>query len=267
MLKTFLVFLKTKCYDSNKLFSQQKSVERWWPAGFGKPTLYNLEVRAATSNVVISRRKLRVGFRTVELVQRPLKKGLSFYFQINQKPIFAKGSNSIPTSILPEITNDHSRVRMLLQSTKDANMNMLRVWGGGLYESDYFYDLADELGIMIWQDFMFACNMYPTTKQFLSLVREEVTQNVKRLQNHPSVVLWAGNNENEAALYGGWYGSDKQVYRDDYIKLYVDVIKEQVEQLDATRPFVVSSPSNGLYADEHNYIGTNPYSPFYGDGE
>lgn len=147
-------------------------------------------------------------------------------------------------------------------------MNMLRVWGGGLYESELFYNIADEYGIMIWQDFMFACGMYPTTKDFLESVKKEVIQNVQRLKNHPSIVLWAGNNENEAALYGNWYETGtKQIYKTDYIKLYVDLIKKEVEQLDSTRPFVISSPSNGLYTEKYNYIGKDPYSKLFGDGK
>lgn len=147
-------------------------------------------------------------------------------------------------------------------------MNMLRVWGGGLYESELFYNMADEYGIMIWQDFMFACGMYPTTEEFLESVKEEVIQNIRRLKNHPSIVLWAGNNENEAALYGNWYGTGtKQIYRTDYIKLYVDIIKKEVEQQDSTRPFVVSSPSNGLYTEKYNYTGKDPYLKLFGDGK
>ncbi|KAL0104054.1 hypothetical protein PUN28_017032 [Cardiocondyla obscurior] len=145
-------------------------------------------------------------------------------------------------------------------------MNMLRVWGGGVYESKLFYDLADEYGIMIWQDFMFACAMYPTSDSFLRNVKEEVLQNVIYLKNHPSIVLWAGNNENEAALYGNWYGTGSaQVYKEDYMKLYLNLLKTEVEKLDPTRPFVVSSPGNGAFEKTYNYTGENPYSNLYGD--
>lgn len=204
----------------------------------------------------------------MELVQEPLTNGSSFYFKVNDIPIFAKGSNWIPSSVFPELSADEKTLRHLLKSAKEAHMNMLRVWGGGYYESDLFYQIADEYGIMIWQDFMFACGMYPTTDSFLESVREEVRQNVRRLQRHPSVVLWSGNNENEAALYGNWYGTgNKTVYKKDYIKLYVDVIKTEVEKIDKTRPFVVSSPSDGLFTEQHNYLGPDPYSNLYGDGK
>ncbi|XP_076657377.1 beta-mannosidase [Halictus rubicundus] len=240
-------------------------VDKWWPNGYGNQTLYSLTIIATTNNIT-KRKSVRIGFRTVELVQKPLKKGLSFYFQINGIPIFAKGSNYIPASVFPEQSAKPDTIKHLLESVKAANMNMLRVWGGGLYESELFYNLADEYGIMIWQDFMFACGMYPTTEKFLESVKEEVVQNVRRLKNHPSIVLWAGNNENEAALYGNWYGTGtSRIYKTDYIKLYVDLIKKEVEQLDSTRPFVVSSPSNGLYTEQYNYTEEDPYSKFYGD--
>nr|XP_034176960.1 beta-mannosidase isoform X1 [Osmia lignaria] len=242
-----------------------KFIDNWWPNGYGNQTLYSLNITAFTPTD-IKKKTVRIGFRTVELVQKPLEKGLSFYFQINGVPMFAKGSNFIPASIFPELSAKPETIEHLLTSVKQANMNMLRVWGGGLYESELFYDLADKYGIMIWQDFMFACGMYPTAPEFLKSVKEEVIQNVRRLKNHPSIVVWAGNNENEAALYGNWYGTGtKPVYKTDYIKLYVDVIKKTVNQLDLTRPFVESSPSNGLYTEQYNYIGEDPYSNFYGD--
>ncbi|XP_012272143.1 beta-mannosidase [Orussus abietinus] len=240
-------------------------VEKWWPNGYGKQTLYLLKTQVSIGTDTVER-STRIGFRTIKLVQNPLQQGLSFYFLVNDIPVFAKGSNWIPASIFPELTAQADTVDSLLQSAKDAHMNMLRVWGGGVYESDLFYDLADEYGIMIWQDFMFACSMYPTDDRFLESVREEVVQNVKRLKYHPSIVLWAGNNENEAALYGNWYGTgSEEIYKEDYIKLYAHLIKQTVENLDQTRPFVVSSPSDGLFTEQNNFIGPNPYSTLYGD--
>lgn len=182
------------------------AVENWMPNGYGKQHLYYLTTIVTTANDVLHKR-IRIGFRTLKLMERPLKKGLSFYFVVNSIPIFAKGSNFIPASIFPELGAKEDTIKHLLLSVKEAHMNMLRVWGGGVYESKLFYDLADEYGIMIWQDFMFACAMYPTSDSFLRSVKEEVSQNVIRLKNHPSIVLWAGNNENEAALYGNWYGT------------------------------------------------------------
>ena len=119
-------------------------------------------------------------------------------FVINGIPVFAKGGNWIPADSFPSrITKD--KYRYLIKSVRDSNMNMLRVWGGGIYEADEFYELCDEMGIMVWQDFMFACSMYPANQEFLDNVRAEAIDNVKRLRDHPSIVIWSGNNEIETA--------------------------------------------------------------------
>jgi beta-mannosidase len=145
----------------------------------------------------------------------------------------------------------------------------LRIWGGGLYESKAFYDLADQMGIMIWHDFMFACSVYQTNLDFLDNVAQEVRYQVSRLRNHPSIVLWAGNNENEVAVAHNWYNTneDKELYYSDYRKLYVDVLKENIRKVDAeeSRPYLVSSPTNGKKSEEDNHISENPYDWRYGD--
>ncbi|XP_046449905.1 beta-mannosidase-like [Daphnia pulex] len=242
-------------------------IEPWMPNGYGNPTLYNLSVSYSENEQVAIAKNLLIGFRTVVLVEDDLQTGgRTFYLQVNDVPIFLKGSNWIPADVLPELVTPEY-IRDLLTSCVDANMNSLRVWGGGIYELDEFYQTADELGILVWQDFMFACSMYPTTSWFLESVSIEVVQQVRRLQAHPSVVLWAGNNENEAALRGNWYGtlSDFNLYRQDYIKLYVDTIREIVRREDPSRPFVVSSPSNGKLSEEEGHIARDPYSELYGD--
>jgi beta-mannosidase len=167
----------------------------WFPNGVADntQTLYDLEVRLKNlKSKEVSSKKVRIGFKTIELIQDPIiPEGLTFYFKINNKPFYAKGSNWIPANALSEyVTKQY--LRDLLESAKEANMNMLRVWGGGIYELDEFYELADELGIMIWQDFMFACALYPTHPNFLKSVDTEVVQNVRRLQHHPSIAIWAG---------------------------------------------------------------------------
>ena len=246
---------------------EKKFVETWWPNGYGDQRLYDLRVviEDGDLNVVDDKHHRRVGFRTVELVQEPLSQGLSFYFKVNGKPIFMKGSNWIPANVLGKYNkNDYLD---LLWSAKEAHMNMLRVWGGGIYEYDQFYNLADELGILIWQDFMFACAMYPATSSALESVRAEVVSQVRRLQFHASIALWAGNNENEAALRGNWFGTDERFaeYKADYIRLYVDTVREVVREEDPGRGFLVSSPSNGLASEQEDYIASNPYSSLYGD--
>lgn len=222
----------------------------------------------------VSSKEIFFGFRTVELIQEPVTRGnlddgLTFNFRINGADMFAMGSNWIPASVLPEYSNDLEYIRYLLQSAKDANMNMLRVWGGGLYESDEFYQMADEMGIMIWHDFMFACALYPVDEDFLSTIRVEIEQQVQRLQYHPSIVLWAGNNENEMAIAGPWWAEvmmwNKKL-RESYAKLYVDTIRPIVQVLDPTRPYVESSPSNGLVSESQpNAIARVPNDNKYGD--
>lgn len=245
----------------------QDAISLWWPNGHGSQPLYNLTLQIKILDEIQNLTK-KIGIRTVELVQEPLQKGFSFYFKINGVPIFAKGSNWIPSNILPEHSYNEKTITHLLTSSKAAHMNMLRVWGGGMYESKRFYEIADELGIMIWQDFMFACAMYPTTDDFLKSTKVEIEQNVRRLSNHPSIVVWAGNNENEAALYGNWYGTGTaEIYRKDYEKLYVDNVKVWMKSLDQTRPFLVSSPSNGIFAEENGRFDLNPQSTHYGDGK
>ncbi|CAG2112720.1 unnamed protein product [Medioppia subpectinata] len=149
-------------------------------------------------------------------------------------------------------------------SAKRANMNMMRVWGGGVYESDLFYELADEYGIMIWQDFMFACSLYPATKEFLDSVSDEVITQVRRIQHHPSIALWAGNNENEQGL-AGWWKPHLPQYDADYRALYIGTIGKILSTEDTTRPYAPSSPSNGLQDIKDNYTSSNPEDSRYGD--
>ncbi|CAK9253539.1 unnamed protein product, partial [Sphagnum jensenii] len=243
----------------------------WFPNGVADNTqmLYNLNVSLTdSSSKEVSSKAIKIGFRKIELIQDPIKpEGLTFYFKVNDKPFFAKGSNWIPANVLPELVTKEY-LRQLLESAKEANMNMLRVWGGGIYELDEFYELADELGIMIWQDFMFACALYPTDANFLKSVDVEIVQQVRRLQHHPSIAIWAGNNENEAALMSPWYGEVKgheDKYKKDYVELYINHVRKQLIQEDTTRPFVGSSPSNGLETEKENWTAKNPSEWRFGD--
>lgn len=156
-------------------------VQLWWPNGYGDQKLYKLTATwqaenydVSTNNVInvpnlysSSSKSVRIGFRTIDIIETPLDSGKSFYFKVNAIPIFMKGTNWIPSSILPEKSFDAATVKHLLTAVKHAHMNMIRVWGGGIYETDLFYDLADELGILIWQDMMFACAMYPVFDEYL----------------------------------------------------------------------------------------------------
>ncbi|XP_028994914.1 beta-mannosidase isoform X2 [Betta splendens] len=244
-------------------------VKRWWPNGHGEQPSYRMTLRGFQDGVSLLNTDSRVYFRTVELIQEPIagSPGLSFYFRINGKPVFLKGSNWIPAhSFQDQVTP--AVLKNLLQSARDAHMNALRVWGGGVYEQDSFYSICDELGIMVWQDFMFACAMYPTEDAFIQTVREEVVQQVQRLKSHPSVVVWSGNNENEAALAKDWFNipsSQRPVYTKDYVTLYVNNIRQIVQHEDPSRPFLVSSPTNGLESEREGWLAADPYDPHYGD--
>jgi beta-mannosidase len=221
----------------------------WWPNGLGAQPLYNFRARSLVNNQLTDEMTVRTGLRTLELRQQRDEAGQSFMFVVNGIPVFAKGGNWIPADSFPtRITKD--KYRFLLKSVRDSNMNMLRVWGGGIYEANDFYELADEMGILVWQDFMFACSMYPATQEFLDSVRAEATDNVKRLRNHPSIVLWAGNNEIEAGwMNWGWRQNLPASLWDDYKKIFHGVLQEVTAQFDPSRPYWPSSPHGGLDDD------------------
>ncbi|MBB2683256.1 glycoside hydrolase family 2 protein [Rhizobium sophoriradicis] len=192
----------------------------WWPSGSGEQALYTLSVEL--SDEVVTR---QIGLRTIELITTPDASGARFAFKVNGREIFCRGANWIPADALyslssPEKTED------LLQSAKAANMNMIRVWGGGFYEQDHFYDLCDRLGLMVWQDFMFACNLYPSTEDFLENVAIEVDYQVRRLSSHPSIALWCGDNELVGALT--WFEESRKD-RDRYLVSY-DRLNRTIER-------------------------------------
>lgn len=212
----------------------------WWPNGYGDQPLYDLTVKVGDSRV-----EKRLGLRELELVTEEDEKGLSFRFRVNGVDIFAKGANWIPADALPS-RQTRDVLDDLLTSAAEAHMNMLRVWGGGQYESDDFYDLCDEKGILIWQDFMFSCATYPATKEFLQLVRAEVVHQVKRLRDHACIALWCGNNECLGAL--NWFEvsrRNRDRYLVDYDRLYEGTIGQAVDEADPTRVYWPSSPSGG----------------------
>lgn len=232
----------------------------WYPVGYGEQSLYKFNARILVKNKTIDEKTKQTGLRTLELRQKPDKDGISFEFVVNGTPIFAHGANWIPADIFPtRITKE--KYKNLLDSLKNANMNMLRVWGGGIYEDDYFYDWADENGVLIWQDFMFACSMYPGDKAFLENVRAEAVDNVKRLRNHPSIVIWVGNNEIESAWnHWGWKERLPNFIWDDYLKLFTRLLPDVLDEYDPSRPYWQSSPSSNFQADSDSQrIGDTHY--------
>lgn len=214
--------------------------KRWWPAGYGEQPLYELEVATAGDRV-----KKRIGLRELALVTEEDDRGLGFAFHVNGVAIFAKGANWIPCDALPA-RQTRAVLDDLLSSAAAAHMNMIRVWGGGQYESEDFYDLCDEKGLLVWQDFMFSCSTYPATAEFLASVEEEARYQVKRLRDHACIALWCGNNEDLGAL--NWFPAsrdNRDRYLVDYDRLTEGVLGRVVDECDPTRSFWPSSPCGG----------------------
>jgi beta-mannosidase len=225
----------------------------------GEQKLYNLRVELQESGTAIHSKGERIGLRTIELITDKDEIGNSFHFKINGRPVFMKGANYIPQdSFLDRVSPE--KYEHVIQSAVDANMNMLRVWGGGIYEKDIFYDLCDEKGILIWQDFMFACAMYPGDTDFLENVKQEAVDNIKRLRNHASIALWCGNNESLSAWYNwGWkdnvISEQGQEVADliwkGYEDIFHNILPEVVEEYDKDKAYWSSSSSAGTGITEN----------------
>jgi len=223
--------------------------QRWFPAGYGAQPLYRYELEVGTARI-----SARTGLRSVELRREPDDKGRSFHFAVNGIPVFAKGANTIPFDMFqPRVTK--AQLRRVLQSARDANMNFLRSWGGGYYESDDFFDLADELGLLVWQDFMFGGGMPPAYDDaFRANVIAEARDNVRRLRNHPSLVLWCGNNEEEIAWK--YWGPGRALMKADpafatqawngYVQLFGTDLRKVVAEEGGGIAYWASSPSDDL---------------------
>lgn len=220
----------------------------WWPAGMGSQSLYDVQVTLLDNEHVLDEHHLRTGIRHVELIRKKDKQGECFRFRINGREVFCKGANWIPSdSFLPRVTADIYRARVA--DARDANMNMLRVWGGGIYEAPAFYRACDELGIMVWQDFMFACAEYPEDRPLLNSIQREARETVRRLRNHPSVVLWCGNNENHWG-YDAWWPPRPKRYGE---VIYDKILPAACKALDPTRPFWPGSPYGGPMANDPDH--------------
>ncbi len=214
----------------------------WYPNGLGKQPLYEVIIRLHQNGNVITEKAFRAGIRTVKIIQEPDLTGKKFIFEVNGIKVFAKGANWIPPdSLLPRVKwEDYYKY---IQLAKEANMNMIRVWGGGIYEDSAFYSACDEMGIMVWQDFMYSCAQYPDEMEwFRKLAAEEAEIIVKKLRNHPSIVLWCGNNENNWGFVD-WWGNGIPKYYGNYI--YREILPQVCAELDPSRPYWVSSPYGG----------------------
>lgn len=243
------------------------NTKRWWCNGLGEANLYPFQINLSKKNKIIDSKKLNIGLRTIELVQEKDEIGKSFYFKLNGIPVFMKGANYIPPdSFLPRVTD--STYNAIVKNAVDANMNMIRVWGGGVYADDAFYNACDKNGILVWQDFMFACAMYPSDEKFLSTVKQEVIDNVNRLQNHPSIALWCGNNENDEGWKNwGWQKqynyseADSTEIWNGYKKLFHEVIPQTLDSLVSKEKnmYWPSSPSIGWGRKESLLQGDSHY--------
>jgi beta-mannosidase len=251
--------------------------ERWMPAGWGAQPLYDFvaEVHHANGDSMC-RATARTGLRSIRVVNEADSAGQAFYFEVNGKPLFAKGANYVPAHLLRPGTRDE--YERLFADIRAAHMNMIRVWGGGVYEDARFYRLADEHGILVWQDFMFACTPYPADPAFLASVAAEAEYTIRRLRNHPSLVLWCGNNEvYEAIKYWGFrqrtgdapYAS----FFPAYDKLFRQLLPQKVAELDSGRCYLHSSPDTANwgrkaslpYGDSHYWgvwYGREPFEAF-----
>ncbi|MDG1477232.1 MAG: glycoside hydrolase family 2 protein [Vicingaceae bacterium] len=237
----------------------------WWCNGMGNAHLYDLQVAIFDGDVKIDHKDSRYGIRTIELVNEKDSIGTSFFFKLNGKRVFMKGANYIPQDMfLPNVTD--SQYHKLLTDVAAANMNMLRVWGGGIYENNIFYDICDEKGILVWQDFMFAGSMYPVDDEFKKNVKHEVKENITRLRNHPSIALWCGNNEIEVAWENwGWQkqynysAEDSSQIWNGYAEVFHSLIPNLVNELDLNRDYTPSSPSSNWGAPENFNHGSMHY--------
>jgi len=219
----------------------------WYPAGYGDQPLYEFSARVSIAGQQADTRTTKTGLRSIALDRHPDQWGRSFQLVVNGIPVFAKGADVIPfDSFANRVTT--ADYRRILESARDANMNIVRHWGGGYYETDEFYQICDELGIMVWQDFMYGNDWQPGTYGFKLTMEAEAEDQVRRLRNHPSIVVWSGNNETEEAL--SWKGRDKlppevkfQMWQ-DYLTEFSGILNRVVERLDAETPYWPSSPSS-----------------------
>lgn len=248
---------ETELIPAGKVEFQVENPQLWWPRPYGLPNLYDAEVILYEDGKETDRRSFRFGIRTIRLDQeKQEKQGRNFLFEINRKRIFVRGANWVPLDCV------YSRIReedydFYIRRAVESNLSMLRVWGGGIYESEHFFDLCDENGLMVFQDFMLACGIYPQDDAFLEKMDKEVREITDRYHNRASLVLWSADNELDQAYW--WYGLEEHFKENRVNRIGV---KKAAEESDTTRPFLISSPCSPFEEEEG---GDDPNSPLQGD--
>jgi beta-mannosidase len=259
VLKKQLMLLKGETTVSARF--NMNNIQLWWPNGMGAQVMYTFKAVLSDKNGVIATREVKRGLRTIELVNDNNEKGKSFYFKVNGKPVFMKGANYIPQdNFLPRVTRE--RYEHVINTAVSSHMNMLRVWGGGIYENDLFYDLCDEKGILVWQDFMFACALFPPFEDLRKNIAAEAAYNVKRLRNHPSIALWCGNNEIAQFMNEKFWGHSTNNFKtiedsasvfNMYADIFHNILPAAVKANDDEKFYWASSPSPENYSMKFNF--------------
>jgi beta-mannosidase len=268
-----LIASTTSSMDDGKA-ELQLTVENpqlWWPNGLGDQPLYDVQVTLLDGDTELDSCEKRIGLRTIELIQNSDQWGESFFFEVNGTPIFGKGGNWIPadtfqSKVTPEI------YRRLLEDCAATNMNMIRVWGGGIYEENVFYDLCDEFGLLVWQDFAFGCAGYPThVPEFMESVDREVEDAVRRIRHHACLAIWCGNNELELCRMVNESGDDRRMSEAEYATMFHDHLPELLRTLDPVTPYIPSSPytpgsigaecNADASGDQHHWSVWHRYAP------
>ena len=221
----------------------------WWPNGFGDQPLYTVTVHLMDGEEELDTITKRIGLRTMTVKREKDAWGESFAHEVNGVAIFAMGADYIPEdNVMGRIREE--RTRKLLKQCKEANFNCIRVWGGGYYPDDYFYDICDELGFIVWQDFMFACAVYDLTDYFEENIIHEFEDNIKRIRHHASLGLWCGNNEMELFVARRRMGEYATKQKSDYVKMYEYIIPKVLKKYDPNTFYWPASPSSGGAFDE-----------------
>lgn len=231
------------CENTVHIMLDIEKPELWWPNGFGSQPLYAVEVGLLENGILLDRNEMKIGLRTIRIKREKDSWGESFEFAVNGVSIFMMGADYIPEdSLLSRCSRE--RTEKLIKSCIDANFNCIRVWGGGFYPEDYFYDLCDAYGLIVWQDFMFACAAYDLTPEFERSISGEAADNVKRLRHHASLGMWCGNNEMETA-WANWDFPKTDKLRADYTRMFEALLPSIVEENDPNTFYWPSSPSSG----------------------